>query len=164
KINGGCNLRCSYCYYIDPDTGRGPHGMGLLPLVQVEAALQAIADDALEHRLDEVFIAWHGGEPLLNGADYFVRIFAYVDEQFQGKCRVRHKVQSNLTLMTPRLASVFSQYSVHLSTSIDGPRQWHDKHRIDARGLGTFDRVTAGLKLCRDAGLSVSCLTVVQPE
>jgi len=48
-----------------------------------------------------------------------------------------------------------------LPVSIDGPREVHDRHRKDARGVGTYDRVTALLDWAREKGIGLEAQAVI---
>lgn len=67
-IGPQCNLRCSYCFYLEKEA--------LFP----QRSSRRMNDDTLEafvrHYIgaqhgDRVVFAWQGGEPTLLGIDYF---------------------------------------------------------------------------------------------
>lgn len=164
KLHGGCNLRCTYCYYIDQKNGKGPHGRKRISRHDVFAALDRIAQDLEGHHLDSVSILWHGGEPLLCDANFLDDIFTYADETLAGAVPLHSKIQSNLTLLSEDHLHVLKKHKLSICTSIDGPAGLHDSRRVDARGRGTYARVVRNLERCRAAGLDLSALSVVNPK
>ncbi|MDX2778353.1 radical SAM protein, partial [Streptomyces caniscabiei] len=68
KVHSRCNLDCDYCYvYHSADTSwqAKPRVMELAVGRQV---VRRIAEHAVAHRLPDVRVVLHGGEPLLLGA------------------------------------------------------------------------------------------------
>lgn len=93
-----CNSNCRYCDVVrkrkTPDMTRE---MLKLVFSRIGEYLAATPGEAVK-------LVWHGGEPLLLGADYF-RFAADCEDRFLGaeKKRLLHSVQSNLTLLTPEI-------------------------------------------------------------
>ena len=48
-----------------------------------------------------------------------------------------------------------------VGVSLDGPKEIHDRHRVDTAGKGTFNRVTASIRLLETYGVDFNILTVV---
>ena len=48
--------------------------------------------------------------------------------------------------------------------SIDGPRQLHDKYRVDRGGAPSFDKVVRGIEFLKKHGVEFNTLTVVQRD
>jgi uncharacterized protein len=59
-------------------------------------------------------------------------------------------------LRKPRLSAAF--------VSIDGPREVHDGHRVDAAGRGSFDRAMRGVDRLREAGVPVQLVAVASKQ
>ena len=67
-VGAACNLRCSYCYYLEKK---------LYPDRRMQ-----MSDTLLEHFVEgyinaqpvpEVLFTWHGGETLLAGIDFYAK-------------------------------------------------------------------------------------------
>ncbi len=62
-----CNLDCAYCFFLDKEV--------LYPgskFRMSDAALEQYIRQLIEsHQVDEVNIAWQGGEPTLMGLDFY---------------------------------------------------------------------------------------------
>ncbi len=153
-VDHQCNLRCTYCYNGEKFTRRMP----------LETAERAV-DLALRKPVRHLDLAFFGGEPLLH-LDLLQQTTAHAERAIaalpEPRPSLRLIVNTNGTRWTPaaldwlappRLATVF--------VSVDGPRDVHDRHRVDAQGGGTFDRVLAGLAALRERGIAFQVLAVV---
>ncbi len=102
--------------------------------------------------LQQLSIAWFGGEPLL--ARQVIR------EVMEQVCHLRERhpslhVSSNMTTNAWYLDQAVLAELVGLGVNLfqvtlDGPRQWHDRRRLLAGGGGTFDRIWANLRSLRE--------------
>lgn len=136
-----CNMRCKYCYYLD------------------KAALyenrQPPMDDALLERYIRANIegnnspviafAWHGGEPLLAGKEFFRKAVRLQQKYAEGKT-VENSIQTNGLLLDDEWCEIFRDSGFLVGISIDGPEDIHDAHRVDAGGEKTFARVMRGVE------------------
>jgi len=153
-VDHQCNLRCTYCY----------NGEKFTRCMSLETAQRAV-DLALRKPVRHLDLSFFGGEPLLHLGllqeitEYAERAIATLPPP---RPSLRLIVNTNGTcwspealdwLAPPRLATAF--------VSIDGPRDVHDRHRIDTRGNGTFDRVLEGLASLRERGIAFQVLAVV---
>ena len=151
-----CNLACSYCYYLDKEElygGREPR-MSLEVLEKVTKAYIEAND------VPEVQFVWHGGEPLVMGVDFYRKAVEFQKRYADGK-HVRNSIQTNGTLLSPEWADFFRENDFLVGLSLDGPREIHDRYRLDRGGAPTWERVMRGLALLREAGVEFNTLTTV---
>lgn len=108
-------------------------------------------------------VVFHGGEPLLVGADRFKNICRILRQILPQECALH--LQTNGTLLSENILQTCFLYDVGISISVDGPVPIHDASRVDRRGRGSHDRVLEGIRrlLChpRGAGLFTGVLAVV---
>jgi uncharacterized protein len=161
-----CNLDCDYCYvYRGPDQSWRRKPKIMSPQI-VEKAVSRIAEHVSEHKLSSISVVAHGGEPLLAGIDFVECFFRVARERIP--CQVDLGMQSNLTLLTPKVAEIFHQFGATIGVSLDGPRAINDRHRKDTCGSSSFDRVLAGLKILTDSkraqGVFSGILAVIDVE
>jgi uncharacterized protein len=169
KIAERCNLNCSYCYFFN----RGDNTyLGHAPLIArsvVHQVASFLVAGARAKGLRFVQIDFHGGEPLLMGKPHF----AQMCEVFRGALTpfvdLKLCVQTNATLIDAAWIELFARYDVNVSTSLDGPAEYHDKARVDFAGQGTSVQTMAGIDLLRAAvkagalpGFGVLC--VINPD
>ncbi len=67
----------------------------------------------------------------------------------QKKKNLDFVICTNLTLMDAPTLEYLKKERVTISSSLDGPREVHDRHRILRTGEGTYDRFMENLDLCR---------------
>lgn len=144
NVSEACNIRCSYCVYGGDYEGKRVHTNGKMSWEVAKKAIDYMATHSQGSEHNFRALAWYGGEPLTNfklikqTAKYFREVFPNI--------RTKFSTTSNATLWTKEIIDFFAEYEVDLLVSMDGPRELHDKHRITARGEGTFDRVDRNLK------------------
>jgi MoaA/NifB/PqqE/SkfB family radical SAM enzyme len=151
-----CNLHCEFCYVGD--------------LLNIEGEWrQELPRDVLER----AFPDQAGLEVSLTGGEIFMRKdILGVMEIFKAKGYVCGYLTTNGTIITEERAEALADLATagflkHVSVSIDGPGEMHDK----ARGVaGTFARTSTGLRRLQEAArrkrapLRVSINTTVAHE
>ena len=55
-------------------------------------------------------------------------------------------LQTNALLLSERVIQTCAKHDVGISISLDGPREVHDKSRVDHRGRGSHDKVLTGIQ------------------
>lgn len=108
---------------------------------------------------EEIEIRWHAGEPLSVGVEHFTKLLEPF-EDLRRAGRLRHRLQTNATLISDAWCDLFRHYDVGVGVSIDGPR-WANRERRTLSGAETFERATAGIGRLRDAGLTFAVIAVV---
>jgi uncharacterized protein len=98
-------------------------------------------------------VTFHGGEPLLAGADFYREALPRLQDGWSGR-PVRFAVQSNLWRLDDAMLDVFSGYPLALGTSLDGPEDINDSQR----GEGYFRQTMHGIERARKAGVPVGCI------
>jgi uncharacterized protein len=101
-------------------------------------------------RNDRVTFTFHGGEPLLAGADFYRQALPMIASGLQ-HLKPEFALQSNLWLMTPELADILAEYHVPVGSSIDGPEELNDLQR----GKGYFKRTMQGYEIAKTHGVFV---------
>ncbi|MBQ6868853.1 MAG: anaerobic sulfatase maturase [Alistipes sp.] len=151
-----CNMRCKYCYYLD------------------KVALYDYRQPQMDDRLLESYIraniegnnspviafAWHGGEPLLAGKEFFRKAVALQQRYAEGKT-VENSIQTNGLLVDDEWCQIFRDNNFLVGVSIDGPEHIHDAHRVDAGGNPTFARVMKGIERLYRNRVEYNTLTTV---
>jgi len=108
KPTEACNAKCIYCVVYKKR--RGPVTM---PLETLELFFSRVNEFLGERPEEQMEIVWHGGEPLLLGADYFAQALQFQEKHCpQTSSRVRHSLQSNLTRFSREFTSVFRKLGI----------------------------------------------------
>jgi uncharacterized protein len=155
-----CNLDCRYCFYLEktrlyPGTSNWAMPGGVLETL--------VRDYIAAHDVPVVTFAWQGGEPTLLGLDFFRRVVELQRRFADGK-RIENGLQTNGTLLDDEWGAFLAEQEFLVGLSIDGPRELHDRHRMDRGGKPTFDRVMKGMDVLRRHGAAFNTLTVVHRE
>jgi uncharacterized protein len=105
--------------------------------------------------------SWHGGEPTLLGVDYFRKIVALQRKYCPPDRRVTNGIQTNGTLLDAEWCRFLASEGFNVGLSLDGPRQFHDRHRVTKRGRPTYKQTMRGYELLRRHKVYVDILCVV---
>ncbi|MCL6448952.1 MAG: radical SAM protein [Armatimonadetes bacterium] len=145
-VTADCNLRCVYCY------ARGGEGKEHMPW---EVARRAV--DYAAARSRSFKIQFSGGEPLFN-LPLVKMVVNYVRER---RLPVAFQLQTNATLVTPRVARELKDLGVALGVSLDGPPEINDRLRPSAGGGGSTPDVLKGLQNLAAEGIKVGLTAVL---
>lgn len=146
KVASRCNLNCDYCYvYQHADTSwRGQ------PKLIADQTVDQFAIRLDEYvgamRLERFSVIFHGGEPLLYTAEGLARIAEVVRSGVTPTCGLDFSLQTNGVLLTDEAIRVLAQARIGVSLSLDGPKDVHDRHRLDHAGRSTFDATLDALR------------------
>lgn len=146
KVASRCNLNCSYCYMYNlaDQTYRGQPAV-MSPSVTAAMA-QRIGAHAARHGIPSVHVILHGGEPLLIGRRRLASWISQIREGLQGLTIPYFSIQSNGTLIDEAWIELLADLSVMIGISVDGPKSFHDKYRVDHDGRGSFDDVVKAIR------------------
>jgi serine-type anaerobic sulfatase-maturating enzyme len=153
-----CNLDCEYCFFLSKEELYPGSGFRMPPEVH-EAYIQQLL--GAQRGVDEVVVAFQGGEPTLMGVDFFRRTLELEAKYAGPGQKVLNTLQTNATLIDDEWASFLAEHHFLVGVSIDGPREMHDAYRVDKGGKPTFDRVLAGLETLQRHGVEWNALTTV---
>ena len=101
-------------------------------------------------RDDPVTFTFHGGEPLLAGADFYRKALPMLTEGLT-HLKPNFALQTNLWKLTPELAEVLAEHSIPIGSSLDGPQELNDLQRSE----GYYERTMRGYEIAKAHGLSV---------
>ncbi len=155
-----CNLDCAYCFILEKESLYPGSGFRMQ-----EPVLEAYIRQLIEsHQLNQVNIAWQGGEPTIMGLDFYRRAMALVEKYRRPGMTFLHTMQTNGTLLDDDWCAFLKEHNFLIGISIDGPRALHDIYRVDKGGGPTFDKVMRGLRLLQKHGVEYNILTTVNRQ
>lgn len=144
-ITEQCNLRCTYCCYSGGYVNNRTHStkaMGADDIDSIFTFIDTLSPDR------EIRISFYGGEPLLN---YQLVKYAVNTGYDRWGDRVTFSISTNGTLLTPHVIDWLVANDVELAVSIDGTEQYHDEHRVDNAGRGSFLKVSDALSYMQES-------------
>jgi len=148
KLHSRCNLACEYCYIYTMDDQRWRERPRVLSPKLAELTARRIADHAHRHKVPEVRIVLHGGEPLLAGTAAITHFVSAVRTALGDRTRAVITLQTNGTLLTETRLRALAALGVSIGVSLDGTEASQDRRR-DHRGASSHCLVTAGLARLR---------------
>lgn len=165
-VGSRCNLRCSYCYYLDTK-----YEERSTPYKRMDhAVLEQFICQYIQASPDPVVrFTWHGGEPTLAGIEFYRRVLELQRTYLRPGQNCWNNLQTNGILLDDEWCSFLAQNHFDVGISIDGTKWLHDAQRKDAGGLPTYDRVTAAVHNLQAHGIqpdllcTVSSLTAQEP-
>ena len=147
EVADGCNLDCSYCYYVSKK-----NKLEAFTLSQFEAIFDRLFTDSQE----DINIVFHGGEPLLRSAIWYDERCSLVKKLAERhNKRIRFQLQTNGTLLTDDYIDVFVKHHVVVSVSLDGPSEVHNAIR------GGFSKTVSAIQKLQKAGVFGSVIAVI---
>nr|HMQ55672.1 radical SAM protein [Anaerolineae bacterium] len=103
-----CNLDCAYCFFLDKEL--------LYPgskFRMSEAVLERYIRQLIEsHRVDQVTVAWQGGEPTLMGLDFYRKAMALEEKYRRPGMTFLNTMQTNGTLLNDEWGEFFKEHNV----------------------------------------------------
>lgn len=145
KVASRCNIDCDYCYvYYGPDQSwrKRPKIIGEDILRQTAFRIN---EHVKTHKLDEIAITFHGGEPLSVGHVRFQKFVDILKSSIE--CSIKFGIQTNGVLVDQDYLDIFVAEDVNVGISLDGNRSQNDRHRHRQDGTSSYDLALRGIKL-----------------
>ena len=158
-IGPTCNLRCQYCFYLEKEAllDSGDHRM-------THEVLDAYVRKYIESQpgKEPVAFHWQGGEPTLIGLDFYRKATELQKRYAKGR-RFTNTIQTNGTLLDNEWGRFLAKGKWMVGLSLDGPKEIHDRYRIDTQGKGSHDAVMRGLDVLKRHRVEYNVLASVTP-
>jgi His-Xaa-Ser system radical SAM maturase HxsB len=137
-----CNQRCHYCHASSQPEAAERWDMSPETAINVVHKIMASPSELIK-------IEFQGGEPLLN-----FEVVKTIVREAKRLNRKKNKnlsfvICTNLTLMDEATLAYCKKEGIGLSSSLDGPKEIHDRHRVMRTGEGSYDRFMENLKLAK---------------
>jgi uncharacterized protein len=138
-----CSNKCSYCQVSAE--GDDAKGFDMSPEVA-----RRVVDYIFKSPSPSIKLEFQGGEPTLNWETLKETVFyaKKVNQKYQK--HLDFVVCTNLVTVDTQQLMFFKEHGIHISTSLDGPRDLHDKSRVLRSGGGTYDTVINNLQKAFD--------------
>ncbi len=154
-----CNLRCRYCFYADEAQKRADASLGVMTRETAETLIRG-AYSAAEPG-GTVSFAFQGGEPTAAGLDFFQFFTAEARRTRPERVAISFSIQTNGILLNEQWAEFLHRENFLTGLSVDGFKDVHDLHRVDASGEGTWNRVLRAKELLNRHRVENNALCVV---
>ncbi len=147
KISERCNINCSYCYFFNGKDASYKERPSLITEKTVMQVAKFLKDACIDLKLESLSIGFHGGEPLMYKKANFATMCNYFISELQNLVDLEFTLQTNAMLVDEQWIELFNRYNIKVGVSIDGPKEYHDTHRVDFRNKGTYERVVSKVLL-----------------
>jgi len=153
-----CNLRCSYCYYLEKSSLYPESGRSLMS----DDVLEKYIIQHIEASTDKVIMfSWHGGEPTLAGLDFYRKAIAFQKKHLPTGYKIINGIQTNGTLLDDDWCRFLSDHNFLVGISIDGSEEFHHKYRTGPDGKSVFAKVMNGYELLKKYNVTTEILCVL---
>jgi uncharacterized protein len=152
-----CNLDCTYCFYLEKQRLYPDERSWRMNDVVLETYIRQYIHNQPGK---DINFAWQGGEPTLLGVEFFQKAVALQKKHSGGKT-IANALQTNGTLLDDHWCEFLAANKFLVGLSVDGPRELHDRYRVDKGKKPTFDNVMRGLGFLKKHGVEFNTLTVV---
>ena len=150
ELTSVCNLSCSYCY---AEVLRPGKDFPTFSLDRIRRAMEVVAASSRKAKIEIIF---HGGEPLLHNAAWYEEACGIARATLAAAGKTcEFGLQSNLVLLRDDHVDVFVRHGVKVGTSLDGPREIHDRVR------GRWQATVRNVGRLIDAGVFSGAIAVV---
>jgi uncharacterized protein len=149
KVHSRCDLACDHCYVYEHADQSWRGRPTVISPETVAKAGERIAEHAGAHRLSEVRVILHGGEPLLAGASRLAEIARALRRAIEPVCRLNLRIHTNGVRLDTEFCEVFLAEGVLVGISLDGDRTANDLHRRYLDGRSSYDQVVHAVALLR---------------
>ena len=100
KLNGRCNLACTYCYVYEMGDESWRSKPKIISAETLDCTARRIAEHATAHQLADVEVVLHGGEPLLYGVSFIDDAVGRLRDALPTAIGLSIRLQTNGTLLT----------------------------------------------------------------
>jgi uncharacterized protein len=149
KVSSRCDLACDHCYVYEHADQSWRAKPRAIAEATVSEAARRIAEHAGIHRLDQVLVVLHGGEPLLLGQDGLREVISKLRSIIDPVTRLDLRIHTNGVLLDESLCELFADYGVRVGVSLDGDRSANDRHRLFPNSRSSYPQVRRALGLLR---------------
>lgn len=166
-VGSRCNMRCSYCYYLDKGKYSSHRKQGRMSGALIEQLIKQTIEASPG---PAVSFVWHGGEPTLAGLDFYRRAVELQKKHLPEGWQAWNNLQTNGLLLNKEWCRFLRENRFDVGLSIDGGKAAHDGNRRDIGGGPTYERVLKAVRLLREAGIepdllcTVNAATAADPE
>lgn len=158
--SGACNQCCRYCFYADEMSRREVASYGMMD----SSTLENVICKALEAADGMCTFMFQGGEPTLAGLAFFEKAVSLQKRYNHKRLTIHNAIQTNGLVLDGNWAEFFARNRFLVGLSLDGPKELHDRYRLDPEGKGTYNRVFRAAQLLKKHGVEFNILTVVTKQ
>ena len=116
-----------------------------------------------KYEIDHIFLAFHGGEPLLMDITYFEDCLEII-KNINSHIQITLLMQTNGVLIDSKWAKVLKGNCINVGVSLDGNKKRNDEFRVFHNGKGSYDEVVNSVRAVDEYGIVKGVIAVVDVE
>ena len=163
KIASHCNLNCSYChiYNMGDETFKNqPKFISEQNIINFSEKLKSYTS---KYNISRVFIAFHGGEPLMIEKKVFKNYIEIIKNN-NINLDIIFLIQTNGVLLSKEWAKILKENDVSVGLSLDGDRETNDQYRVKHNGKGSYDNIIENLRVVSSFDIVKGIISVVNTK
>ena len=157
KLTEVCNYSCDFCRY----SNHRQIDEGMPEDLIIKIVSECISYNLI-HGYNKINVIFHGGEPLLYGADRLQSVIKNIDTCDKSNIFIDYSIQTNASLISEKWIQIFKRFNFDVGISLDGPSELNNHHGIDNKD--TVMEIVKIYHMLR--GLNIRCgfLSVITDE
>lgn len=160
-VGSRCNMKCSYCYYLD----KGQFSSHLKQTRMSYDLLEKLIRQMIEANPGPVVsFTWHGGEPTLAKIEFYKKVVELQKKYLPKGWQAWNNLQTNGLFLNEEWCEFLKENHFDVGLSIDGDELTHDKNRKDLLGNPTFSRIAKSIRLLQRYGIQPDLLCTVNSD
>lgn len=156
-----CNCACDYCFFLKKERLYPGSDFRMSDEVS-ESYIRQIIN--AHRQVNQVTIAWQGGEPMLMGLDFFRRSIQLEKKYAPQGMRIENTLQTNGGLIDDEWCKFLKENNFLIGISIDGPRNLNDAFRKDKAGKSIYDKTVKAARLMQRHNVEFNVLCTINSE
>lgn len=147
QVTQACNFKCRYCGYAGENYLNRHHNGQSMTWDVAQNAIDFFIANSINTSV--VYVGFYGGEPLLE-LELIKKCIEYIEQKLYGK-KIEYYITSNGSLINEKVVELVNRYPIHLTISLDGPKEMHNKNRRYAmNGGSTYDDVIEAIRYLKN--------------
>jgi uncharacterized protein len=149
KVASRCDLACDYCYMYELGDGTWQKQPRFMTQHVADVTASKIGQHSAEHGLPSFRIIFHGGEPLLAGAERIRGITEAFRSELPAQTKLLVSMQTNGRRLNEKMLAALPE-SIRIGVSFDGAAQATARHRLTPSGASSYQDTLRALAVLRE--------------
>ncbi len=164
-MSEACNFRCTYCIHFNnlETSDRIKNPKKFMTFEVARDVVDRYIAILRQHGKNMAEVNFGGGEPLL-AWPVIERVLEYCQLNYGKKFTFCFSINTNASLITPKIAKKLKEYRVEIASSLDGLHDGNDRVRLTKSGGGTFEAIMRGFKNLAEQSYPLESIAVTVNE
>ncbi|MDR2660763.1 MAG: radical SAM protein [Lactobacillaceae bacterium] len=160
KVTSTCNLSCKYCYVFNQGDTSFLHEPKVMNEDVIISVLQKVNNYCELHKLNNFFIVFHGGEPLIVGHEFYEK-FISLSNKIIKSVKIHYTLQTNGTLLSEKWCNFFNEFNITVGVSMDGNKLSSVNRVFKNNNMEAYDKILEGYNTAKQFIQYLPILSVI---